>query len=55
MITGSELVKDLEEVKKKAEFIEVTYVNNPLWPEVNNKLKELISLIKKDMRIFGYV
>lgn len=55
MITGSELVKDLEETKKKVEFIVKTYVNNPLWPEVNNKLEELILLIKKDMKIFGYV
>ena len=54
MITGSELLKDLEEIKKKAEFVEVTYVNNPLWSEVNDKLQELISLIKKDMKMFGY-
>jgi len=25
MITGSKLLKELEEIKKKAEFVEITY------------------------------
>ena len=54
MITGSELLKDLEKIKKKSEFIQIVYPNNPIWEEVDSKLSELISLIKKDMKIYGY-
>ena len=54
MITGSELLKDLEKIKKKSEFIQIVYPNNPIWAEVDGKLSELISLIKKDMKIYGY-
>lgn len=54
MITGSEILKDLQAIKKKAEFVEVTYPNNLLWPDVNKRLEELILIIKKDMKIFGY-
>ena len=54
MITGKDLLKELKEVKKKAEFVEVTYPNNSLWPIVNVKLKEIINLISNDMKIYGY-
>ena len=54
MITGRDLLKELKEVKKKAEFVEVTYPNNSLWPIVNVKLKEIINLISNDMKIYGY-
>ena len=54
MITGVELLKELENVKKKAEFVEITYPNNSLWPVVNDRLEGIISLIKRDMKIFGY-
>lgn len=54
MITGSELLNDLKEVKKKAEFVEITYPNNHVWSVVNERLESIISLIKNDMKIFGY-
>jgi hypothetical protein len=54
MTTGKDLLKELEEIKKKAEFVEVTYPNNSLWPIVNVKLKEIINLISNDMKIYGY-
>jgi len=54
MITGGELLNDLKAVKKKAEFVEITYPNNDIWPKVNSKLGEIISLINNDMKIFGY-
>ena len=54
MITGSELLKDLEQIKKKAEFVEITYINNDIWPKVNQKLEDIITLIKSDMKMFGY-
>jgi len=54
MITGSEILKDLQAIKKKAEFVEITYSNNNIWPEVNAKLNDIISLLKNDMKIFGY-
>lgn len=54
MTTGKDLLKELKEVKKKAEFVEVTYPNNSLWPIVNVKLKEIINLISDDMKIYGY-
>ncbi len=54
MITGNELLKELEEVKKKAEFVEITYPGNEIWPEVNSKLNELIKFIKSDKRIYKW-
>ena len=54
MITGNELLKELEEVKKKAEFVEITYPGNEIWPKVNSKLKELIQFIKSDKRIYKW-
>ena len=54
MINGAELLSDLKKIKNKAEFIETTYPNNELWSTVNRELENLISLIKKDMKIFGY-
>lgn len=54
MTTGKDLLKELKEIKKKAEFVEVTYPNNSLWPIVNVKLKEIINLISNDMKIYGY-
>jgi len=54
MITGSEILKDLEAIKKKAEFAEITYSNNDIWSKVNEKLSDVISIIKKDMKVFGY-
>lgn len=54
MITAGEIIKDLEEVKKKAEFAEITYPNNHIWVELNDRLENTISLLKNDMRIFGY-
>lgn len=54
MITGNELLKELEEVKKKAEFVEITYPGNEIWPEVNSKLKELIQFIKSDKRMYKW-
>ena len=54
MITGSKLLKELEEIKKKAEFIEITYPKNEIWSEVNSKLKDVIQLIKMDKRIYQW-
>lgn len=54
MITGNEILKDLEKIKKKSEFVEITYPNNHVWNVVNERLENIISLIKKDMKIFGY-
>ena len=54
MITGSEILKDLQAIKKKTEFAEITYPNNDIWSKVNNKLKDIILLLKNDTKIFGY-
>ena len=54
MITASEIIKDLEKVKKKSEFSEITYPNNNIWPEVINRLEGIILLLKNDTKIFGY-
>lgn len=54
MITGSEILKDLKDVKKKTEFAEIIYSNNDIWPEVNKQLEKVILLLKKDKKIFGY-
>ena len=54
MITGSEILMDLEKVKKKAEFAEITYSNNDVWSSVNERLQNIIYILKNDMKIFGY-
>ncbi len=54
MITGNEILKELQTIKKKTEFAEVTYPNNDIWSEVNNKLKDIILLLKNDKRMFRY-
>ena len=54
MITGSEILKDLEAVKKKAEFVEITYSNNDIWPTINRELANIIHILEKDMKMFGY-
>ena len=54
MITGSEVLGNLKTIKKKVDFLEITYPGNILWPEVNKQLENIISSINKDLRIFGY-
>ena len=54
MITGSELLNNLQEIKKKAELVEVIYPGNEIWPEVNYKLSEIINLIKKDKILYSW-
>lgn len=54
MITGNEVLKDLESLKKKAEFVEITYPGNEIWREVNSKLEELIKIIKSDKRMYRW-
>ena len=54
MITGTELLNDLEAAKKKAELIEITYPGNEIWSEVNSKLRDLIDFIKSDKRMYKW-
>lgn len=54
MITGSEILKDLQSLKKKSEFVEITYPGNEIWKEVNSKLSELIKLVKSDKKIYRW-
>ena len=54
MITGSELLKDLESLKHKAEFVEITYPGNDIWKDVNSKLSDIIKFIKSDKRIYQW-
>lgn len=54
MIQINELIKDLNSLKKKAEFIKDNQPNNSLCNEVCIKIDDLINFIKKDMRLFGY-
>lgn len=54
MITGSEFLKDLEGLKRKAEFVEITYPGNEIWKEVNSKLNEVIQIIKSDKRMYKW-
>ena len=54
MITGTELLNDLQEVKKKAEFVEVVYPGNEIWSDVNYKLNEIIKLIKTDKLLYSW-
>ena len=54
MITGNEILKDLKSLKKKAEFVEITYPGNEIWPEVNSKLEELIKFINSDKTLYRW-
>lgn len=54
MMTGSEFLKDLEGIKRKAEFVEITYPGNEIWSEVNSKLNDIIKLIKSDKQIYKW-
>lgn len=54
MITGTEVLSNLKTIKKKVDFLEITYPSNTLWPEVNKQLENLISLINRDLKTFGY-
>lgn len=54
MITGTELLNDLEAAKKKAELIEVVYPGNEIWPDVNYKLGEIIKIIKSDKKMYKW-
>lgn len=54
MITGNELLKELESLKKRAEFVEITYPGNEIWKEVNSKLNDIIKLIKSDKKIYKW-
>lgn len=54
MITGREILKDLEAIKKKVEFAEVTYSNNDIWPTISKELANIIHILEKDMKMFGY-
>ena len=54
MITGTEVLGNLKTIKKKVDFLEITYPGNTLWPEVNKQLESLISTIGKDLKMFGY-
>lgn len=54
MITSGEVLLDLESTLKKVELLQVTFPRNDLWPKINNNLKEIILLIKKDRKLFGY-
>ena len=54
MITGTELLNELESLKKKAEFVEITYPGNEIWSEVNSKLDELIKFIKSDKKLYKW-
>lgn len=54
MITSGEFLKELDSLKKKAEFAQITYPGNDIWPVVNSKLSEITELIKSDRRMFRY-
>lgn len=54
MINGTELLSDLQEVKKKAELVEVVYPGNEIWSDVNYKLDEIIKLIKNDKLLYSW-
>lgn len=54
MTTGNEVLKDLQAIKKKAEFVEITYPGNEIWSEVNSKLRDLIDFIKSDKRMYKW-
>ena len=54
MITGSEVIKDLDDVIKKVEFLRITYPKNDLWPIIHSDLNCILTKIQKDRKIYGY-
>ena len=54
MITGNEVIKDLDNVIKKVEFLRITFPKNDLWPVVHTELQNILKVIQKDKNIYGY-
>lgn len=54
MITGGEVIKDLDNVIKKVEFLRVTFPKNDLWPVIHTELQNILKVIKKDIKLYGY-
>ena len=54
MITGGEVIKDLDNVIKKVEFLRITFPKNDLWPKIQTELKGVLETIQKDKKIYGY-
>ena len=47
-------LNDLQEVKKKAELVEITYPGNEIWSNVNSRLEEIIKIIKSDKKLYQW-
>lgn len=54
MITGEKIVGDLLVTRADVQEIKIAHQNDPLWDDIQNRLDEIISLVKRDMLIFGY-
>lgn len=54
MITSDEIIKDFKNLMAKVEYMALTYRNNEIWRQTDNKLIEILSHIEADKRIYGY-
>lgn len=54
MITGDRIIKDLVVTIADVQEIKTAHQNDPLWDDIQNRLNEIITLVKRDMLIYGY-
>ena len=54
MITGNELLKDLEAIKLKSEYIKNNLVNNKIWKKVDFFFFFSIKVIKTDKHMYRW-
>ena len=54
MITDNEIIKDLKNIMAKIEWMAVTYKNNDIWKQVDKKLENILTIISKDKKVYGY-
>lgn len=54
MITGNELLKDLETIKLKSEYIKNNLVNNKIWKKVDSMIEDTIKVIKTDKHMYRW-
>lgn len=54
MITDNEIIKDLKNIMAKVEWMAVTYKNNDIWKQVDKELENVLNIISKDKKLYGY-
>ena len=57
MITGERIVGDLLVTRADVQEIKIAHQNDPLWDDIQNRLDEIISLVKEPIKyrhVYGH-